>query len=112
MREIKFRGRIAHGLKNAGCWIYWGINGTDMLDAIDGDTIGQLTGLKDKNDQEIYEDDIVVYRDISGSGRPREFGPRKIRWYRDSCNFNVCRPGPGAELEVVGNIHENSELLK
>jgi hypothetical protein len=72
----------------------------------------QYTGLKDKNGKEIYEGDVLVYMDISGSGRPRKFPPRKIRWHRDTCNFNVTRPGPDAENEVIGNIYENPELLE
>jgi hypothetical protein len=57
MREIKFRGKIACGLENAGTWVYWGLSGTDMLDAIDPETVGQFTGLPDNGRQEICESD-------------------------------------------------------
>jgi len=76
------------------------------------DVLMQCTGLKDKTGKLIFEGDIVVNRDISGSGRPREFGPRAVRWYRDLCNYNVSRVGITAEIEIIGNIHENPELLE
>ncbi len=61
MREIKFRGRISQCLENAGSWVYWGINGTDMLDSLDPDSIGQFTGRKDMDGVEMYENDIVLF---------------------------------------------------
>jgi hypothetical protein len=83
----------------------------NFQDKSDTHVLMQYTGLKDKNGREIYDGDVIVFRDISGSGKPREFGPRKVRWYRDSCNFNVSRPGNGSEIEVIGNIYENPELV-
>lgn len=77
-----------------------------------GIIIEQCTGLRDKNGKLIYEGDIVTYTDVSGSGRPRHFQARAVRWCRDNCNFNVSRPPSDAETTIIGNIHETPELLK
>jgi uncharacterized phage protein (TIGR01671 family) len=73
----------------------------------------QYTGIKDKNGKDIYEGDVVVYTDMSGSGRKRNFGPRVIKWQKNTCDFNLSEcTEDGEEEEVIGNIYENPELLQ
>ena len=72
--------------------------------------IEQYTGLKDKNDTEIYDGDIL----IDDTGEPVEYWVVKFSdgGFIGEC-VGVAEPlFELTQLEVVGNIHENPELLE
>ena len=122
-REIKFRGQRVDN----GEWVYGdhhhragGIqciirmepddNGKAVyiVHQVDPDTVGQFTGLLDKNGKEIYFDDIVrnKYGDI---GCVIWFSDWSLRVDWGGGDIHFIDPEWG--LEVIGNIHDNPELL-
>lgn len=95
----------------------------DNLKLVDGDTIGQFTGLKDKNGKEIYEGDIFHYdevRDDDGYILGSEEYV-KVELVEELGGFHIvnvndepyCTVAEALEddLYVIGNIYENPELM-
>ena len=132
-REIKFRGQQINTKK----WVYGYLYRNKGLyviceniryaeeEPIFLDTIGQYTGLHDKNGKEIYEGDIVLYQDwemaYEGGGNDSFINKGIVEYCEDNCCFNVTERQTvdladvlykdNEDLEVIGNIYDNPELL-
>lgn len=119
MREIFFRGKTI----NNGKWIEgylfenWGDayiclgteNGNIMKEKVNEVTVGQYTGLTDKNGKKIFEGDIV-----------RCWGGEQCQGYHEfeeeitvnDMTYDAYYVGQWDGFLVIGNIHDNPELVK
>lgn len=103
MREIKFR--VYDG--NNKCFHY-----PETIELNRGIDYERFTGKVDKNNKEIYEWDIVMVKVRGGYWRGL------VQFYRscfivnfdatDSCLCEILK----GSIEIVGNIHENPDLLE
>ena len=131
MRKILFRGIIKEECKHKGKWafgnlVYDGNTNTYWIQQfnytfdtgsfeVDPETVGQFTGLLDKNGKQIFEGDILRYE------RENHHNPYDPFIELSSVEFKhggfylipdeECLYS-GECIEVIGNVHDNPELLE
>ena len=147
MREILFRGQtrrygekvLMNGEKVPSRWVYGGVlqgcgahsiiyggeNADKPGEGLDKwpvytDTLGQYTGLTDKNGKKIFEGDVVICSLIGGNvyHPPYSWNRKQVVFERGAfCVEDLCGDtaplhdyAPGFEIEVIGNIHDNPGL--
>ena len=121
MREIKFRGKrldgkgwaVGHLVKMWGAWHIIDWNDENTAYAVEPATVGQYIELKDKNGREIYEGDIIKtdFSYASWSGRV-QFNRGNFELADSDKNGQYLSLSVLSNIENIGNIHDNPELLK
>lgn len=121
-REILFRGkRKGNGKWIEGCLLQYSDGDeficcesyiSDALDkyAIAPETVGQFTGLADKNGTKIFEGDIIKYK---GELLEVRYGDNMARFLTVFLT-GIYVPNPTIIMtkgRVIGNVHDNPELL-
>ncbi len=123
-REIKFRGKLVNSKEWAEGNLCIRVDGTYIITPdetilgkygkVNKETVGQYTGLHDKNGKEIYEGDIVEYRDSRGQHTEKVI-------FEKGCFYAGMHWGSSTRVapklinpritEVIGNEFDNPELL-
>ena len=119
MREILFRGKRADN----GEWVY-GYFYEDIgsfikerassvstnTHLVDPSTVGQYTGLTDKNGRRIFEGDVVEYREYGNLAVAWDDGAFQLE--REYTFYDMLDHYTTVFSVVIGNIHDNPELLE
>ncbi len=140
MRDILFRGQSIDRrkwyegdlyqtrLKSVFYINYYTEHGDRMAVEVDPETVGQYTGITDKNGKKIFEGDILERKFTFDGSKKKEIQRGVILW-REGWNHYAAFSGSDkkrllfmatkatantkdSEIEVIGNIHDNPELLE
>ena len=126
MREILFRGkREDNGERVMGMPCATFGSGIYSIQTLQGgifdiipETLGQYIGLTDKNGNRIFEGDIVSFTRVNALGYTTS-RVGDVRYYDELPIFYIMATTGDAwdwcycdNIEVIGNIHDNPELLK
>lgn len=133
MREILFRGKTKANHIVDGYWLYGDLvhlvyneglvfmfNELQILDEVDPETVGQYTGLKDKNGKRIFEGDIVQWKDenfnnytsvVEWCGEKWNYPAFDLAKHDYECN-GLQYVHEDCIIEVIGTIYDNPELLE
>ena len=125
MREIKFRAKKKTRKKKYQKWVYGNLytdiedcfimyrleNGDIEFESCIKETIGQFTGLYDKNGVEIHEGDIIkslinTFEIVFKKGCFFAVGINREQEYTLFEEFEMCNKA-NVNLEVIGNIYDN-----
>ena len=139
MREILFRGKRLYicdwvegtGIFNDGTntWISFNepnkpIDFGMKHQTVYTETVGQFTGLTDKNGKKIFEGDIGRYKQTDGAKRNGKpiicigkvvYNAKTASFAvesKDEAGCNYFDYFPIKDFDVIGNIHDNPELLE
>lgn len=113
MEQLEIKVRAWHELNKEMVYPKPGaLSSGDILNRFSPEFIMLSTGLTDKNNKEIHAGDIVKHDDklmvVGWSGRFASFVIKRDDWMFAHWFGESCEPG---ECEVVGNIHENIDLI-
>ena len=129
-RKIKFRGKDEQGEWQEGHLLVqlgthyiltpiWEMYRNEYVETdrstkhmVNACTVGQFTGLLDKNGNEIYEGDIVEYDWYIIGDKPAYRVKKQVVFDDMGARVGDDRIRNCTNVEVVGNIHDNPELLK
>ena len=134
MREILFRGKRTDGVWEFGYYFAKPIQEKHFILCGENqwmvckESVGQFTGLTDKNGKKVFEGDILKFTDTNAEyewiGKVEFGNPNaEYNWGFQLVYISGTKPNTdillwfdmeetGAYSEVIGNIHDNPELLE